>query len=70
MMVHFEHANIALGAMVAPVWLRPQAPLAHPDASILLALEGQLRQGWPLEEALALALGVERTSLALDVSVV
>ena len=34
-MVHFENALVTLRAVVTPIRLCPEAPLAHPDASVL-----------------------------------
>ena len=38
-MVHFEHAFVALGAVMAAVWLSAQASLAHPHTAVLFAFE-------------------------------
>ena len=47
MLVHFEDAFVALGAMVGSVRLGSQASCAHSDATKLFALEGlHLKHGF------------------------
>lgn len=36
--VHLKHALVALGAVMAPVWLRFETPIAHAHAAKLLSL--------------------------------
>ena len=74
-MVHLENAFVALRAVVTPVRLGPETPLAHPDASILFPFERFESDVWFLGyEGLLLAdlifLPVQRTGLGFDILVV
>jgi len=37
-MVHFQNALVALTAVMASIWLAPEAPLAHSNTTLLFGL--------------------------------
>lgn len=45
MVIHLEHASVALAAVVSAVWLRPEASLAYAHSSILFSLYRE-RSSW------------------------
>jgi len=45
MVIHLEHASVALAAVVSAVWLRPEASLAYAHSSILFSLYRE-RSAW------------------------
>jgi hypothetical protein len=65
MMVHFEHTNIALRAVMAPIWLGLETPLTHADPTVLLALKGQLEHSFSLLMASSLLLIVHEQGVLL-----
>ena len=69
-MIHLQNASVALGAVMSPIGLSPQAPLAHADAAHLLLFDREvLHELLGLISFVLISFLIQRTFFGFEVSI-